>query len=134
MTNNDTVRINPTTWNVGFGYDQAQLRPAPQQVLNLAGQGPVDGDGNLLAPGDPAGQIAAAMSNVEDLLERGGMTLADVHRITVYTTDLAGIFGAYGALVERLKTVNATPPATLIGVGALAVPGMLVEIDVVAGR
>ena len=35
---------------------------------------------------------------------------------------------------ERLALVGATPPATLLGVTRLAVPGMAVEIDVTAAR
>jgi hypothetical protein len=49
----DTVRINPSTWSSAFRFDQAQLRSTPRQILTLAGQGPVDGDGQLLHPSDP---------------------------------------------------------------------------------
>jgi hypothetical protein len=52
------VRINPTTWNEPFGFDQAQLRRAPKWVLTVAGQGPVDGDGQLVHEGDVAAQVA----------------------------------------------------------------------------
>jgi enamine deaminase RidA (YjgF/YER057c/UK114 family) len=132
---NSSVRsINPSTWNAGFAYDQAQLRPAPTQLLTLAGQGPVSADGELLHVGDMAGQVGAAFDNVEQLLELGGMTLADVLSMTVYVTDVDAALGAYGVVAERLRAADAAPPATLVGVTRLAIPGMQVEITVSAGR
>ncbi|MDQ1635270.1 MAG: hypothetical protein QOJ32_2079 [Frankiaceae bacterium] len=127
-------RINPSTWNSGFRYDQAQLRPMPKQLLTLAGQGPVSVDGELLHAGDVAGQLAAAFANVEELLALGGMDLGDVLSMTAYTTDVDGALAGYGAIIARLDAAGATPPATLVGVTQLAIPGMQVEITVSAGR
>ena len=137
MTNTDLsapVRINPTTGNLGFHYDQAQLRPAPRQLLTVAGQGSIDADGQFLHEGDVAAQMALAVANVEDLLAGGGMDLRDVLRLTIYVTDMDAARGAYGSLVERLAALGATPPATLVEVRRLAIPGMAVEIDATAGR
>jgi enamine deaminase RidA (YjgF/YER057c/UK114 family) len=128
------VRINPTTWNLPLGFDQAQLRPAPARLLTLAGQGPVDESGALLHEGDVTAQLALAMANVEQLLATGGMDLGDVLTMTVFTTDVDAALAGYGAIVERLALVGATPPATLVGVTRLALPGMAVEITVQAGR
>ena len=137
MTNQQllaTRNINPTAWNAGFRYDQAQLRPAPQQLLTVAGQGSIDADGALLHRGDMTAQMALAMANVEDLLAAGGMDLRDVTRLVVYVTDMDAALAAYGAVTERLDALGATPPATLLEVTRLAVPGMAVEIDATAGR
>ncbi len=127
-------RINPTTWNAAFGFDQGQLRPAPARLLTLAGQGPVDDDGALLHEGDVAAQLALAVSNVEAVLAAGGMDLADVLRLTVYATDVDAVLAAYDVLGERLAAAGATPPMTLLGVSRLAIPGMAVELEVTAGR
>ena len=137
MTNTEVgapLRINPTTWNLGFHYDQAQLRPAPTQLLTVAGQGSIDADGRFLHEGDVAAQLALAVANVEDLLARGGMDLRDVLRLTVHVTDMDAALAAYGSLVERLAAHGASPPATLVEVRRLAIPGMAVEIDATAGR
>ncbi|GAB2487051.1 RidA family protein [Jatrophihabitans fulvus] len=133
-TRDGVQRINPSTWSAAFGYDQAQLRAAPTRVLTLAGQGAVDAGGRLLHAGDVAAQIATSMQNVEDLLTRAGMTWADVTRMTVYTTDMDATFAGYGAIAGRLAAAGATPPATLLGVARLALPGMAVEIEVTAAR
>lgn len=140
MTINDTthtsqtVRINPTTWNEPYGFDQAQLRPAPQQILTLAGQGPVDNEGALMHEGDVAAQVALAMANVEIVLGAGGMDLGDVLSMTVYAVDVDAVVAAYGAIGRRLAAYAATPPSTLVGVSRLSIPGMAVEITVTAGR
>jgi enamine deaminase RidA (YjgF/YER057c/UK114 family) len=74
------------------------------------------------------------MANVEDLLARGGMDLRDVTRLVVYVTDMDAAVAGYGAITERLDALGATPPATLLQVARLALPGMAVEIDATAAR
>jgi enamine deaminase RidA (YjgF/YER057c/UK114 family) len=128
------ARINPTTWNEPFGFDQAQLRRAPEWVLTVAGQGPVDGDGQLVHEGDVAAQVAQAMANVEIVLAAAGMDLGDVFGMTVYAVDVDAVLASYGAIGRRLAAYGATPPSTLVGVDRLSIPGMAVEITVTAGR
>ena len=137
MTNSQldaVIRLNPTDWNAGFRFDQAQLRPAPGQLLTVAGQGSMSPEGELLHADDTTAQMALAMANVESLLAAGGMDLRDVTRLVVYVTDMDAALAGYGALVERLAAHDATPPATLVEVRRLAIPGMAVEIDATAGR
>lgn len=128
------TRINPTSWNAGFAFDQGQVRTTPGTILTVAGQGPVDEQGELLHEGDAAAQIALAVSNVENVLTAGGMLLRDVLRMTIYAVDLDAILANYGVLVEKLTVSGATPPTSLVGVSRLAIPGMLLEIEVTAGR
>ena len=130
----DPVRINPDAWSSRYCYDQAQLRPAPATLLTIAGQGPVDEHGELLHEGDVAAQLALTVAHVEAVLVGAGMDLRDVLRLTVYAVDLDGVLDAYPVLAERLAAAGATPPATLLGVARLALPGMDVQIDVTAGR
>ncbi len=127
-------RINPTAWSAAFGFDQAQLRPAPARLLTASGQGPVDETGALLHEDDPAAQLALAVENVEALLAAAGMEWTDVLRLTVYTTDVDAILAHFDVLAERLARVGATPPMTLVGVARLALPGMVVELEITAGR
>ena len=133
-THPGATRINPTTWNEPFGFDQAQLRPAPRSILTLAGQGPVDSNGELVHADDVAAQVAVAMANVEIVLAAGGMDLGDVFSMTVHAVDVDAVQAAYGAIARRLAAYGATPPSTLVGVTRLAIPGMAVEITVTAGR
>ncbi|TKJ30274.1 RidA family protein [Blastococcus sp. CCUG 61487] len=127
-------RINPSGWRAALGFDQAQLRPAPATLLTASGQGPVDEHGALLHEGDPAAQLALAVENVEALLAAAGMDLRDVLRLTVHAVDVDAVLASWDVLVERLARVGATPPMTLVGVTRLALPGMLVELEITAGR
>ena len=130
----EITRINPTTWNARFRFDHAQVRPAPRQVLTIAGQASVDDDGRVLHEGDHAAQLSLAVHHIEEILARAGMTLADIFALTVYTTDVDATLSGYEALTERLDAHGATPPAALIGISALALPGLAIEITAQAGR
>jgi enamine deaminase RidA (YjgF/YER057c/UK114 family) len=98
----------------------------------LAGQGPVDADGELVCEGDVAGQIDAAMDNLETVLRAAGLTLADVVRLTIFTTDLDAFLAAYGTFAGRLAAGGCVPASSLIGVSRLAIPGMAVELEATA--
>lgn len=126
--------VNPAGRSRWFGSDHAQLRSAPAQILTVAGQGSVDEDGRLMHEGDVFAQLALAMSHVEAVLVAAGMDLRDVLRMTVYAVDVDAVLRSGTAIGERLAASGASPPTTLVGVTRLALPGMAVEIDVVAGR
>jgi enamine deaminase RidA (YjgF/YER057c/UK114 family) len=131
-----TTTINPWTWQEKFGFSQAVLVESPRQTLYVAGQGPINPDGALVAEGDMAGQVAATMDNLETVLAAAGMTLADVVSHAVHTTSLEAYF-AHGAgqVVKRFAAVrNAPSGAIACEVDALAVPGMAVEISAIACR
>ncbi|HEU0192579.1 MAG TPA: Rid family hydrolase [Gaiellales bacterium] len=83
-----------------------------------------------VAVGDPAGQAAQAMDNVELLLGECGASLCDICKVTVYLTDIRHREPVYRVLGERLRGVF--PAFTGVVVVALARPEWLVEVDVTA--
>jgi enamine deaminase RidA (YjgF/YER057c/UK114 family) len=85
-----------------------------------------------VAIGDPAGQAAKAMDNVELLLGECGSTLEDICKCTVYVTDIRYREAVYRVLGERLRGVF--PAFTGLVIVALARPEWVVEIDVTAVR
>lgn len=132
----DRQTINPWTWQESFGFSQAVLVEAPQQTLYVAGQGPIESDGQLGHEGDMAGQAALSMDNVETVLAAGGMTLADVVRYDVHTTSLEDYFmsGAEQVVKRFAQAGNIPSGGIACEVVKLAVPGMAVEISVTACR
>jgi enamine deaminase RidA (YjgF/YER057c/UK114 family) len=128
------TRINPNPWAAAVGFDHAQLRPFPSQVVTVSAQGSTAPDGALLHEGDVTAQLALAVANLEEVLRDAGMGLADVAKLTVYATDIPAVHAAHGALFERLAATGATPPITLVGVTELAAPGMAVALDALALR
>ena len=127
--------INPWTWQDQLGYSQGVLVEQPRHTLYAAGQGSMDADGNLLHDGDVAGQAAQAMDNVETVLAAAGMTLSDVVRYDVHATDLQDYFmsGGHEQVAKRFGQAGNIPAGGIATqVPALAVPGMAVEITVIA--
>lgn len=124
--------INPWTWQDAFGFVQANEIRAPQRWLICAGQGAADESGRTLHEGDMRAQVRQALDNLEVVLGQAGFTLADVVRLTLYTTDVDGLFSVWDEVVGRLNQAGCRTAMTLLGVQRLAYPEMLVEIEATA--
>jgi enamine deaminase RidA (YjgF/YER057c/UK114 family) len=118
--------VNPWDWSLQFGFNQAELVENPTKVLVCSGQTAIDGDGQVQHAGDIAAQANLAYDNLEAVLAEAGMTLANVVRITAYTTDVDGLIGS-GAM-----TRGPAKAFTLIGISRLAYPELLVELEAIA--
>jgi enamine deaminase RidA (YjgF/YER057c/UK114 family) len=80
--------INPHSWTIALGFDQAQLIEGHQRLLVCSGQDAVDADGNPQHPGDMAAQLELALDNLEAIVAAADMTVANIVRLNVYTTDV----------------------------------------------
>lgn len=101
---------------------------AEGRFVYVSGQGALDGGGEAAASvGEQTEVVVAKLASV---LETAGATLADVVRCGVYLTDIRD-FAAMDK-VYRASFPEPLPARTTIGVAALPLPGMLVEIDCVA--
>jgi enamine deaminase RidA (YjgF/YER057c/UK114 family) len=123
--------INPWTWSVRFGFDQAELIEGHRRELVCSGQTAVDADGNPQHPGDMAAQLDLALSNLEAVLAGADMTFANVVRLNVYTTDVDAFLEHFATLTDRLADAGRVA-STLLGVTRLAFPQLLVEIEATA--
>ena len=94
--------INPWSWQDQFGYVQANEVRGMGRVLICSGQGAVDAAGRPLHPSDMQAQLATALDNLETVLQAAGLTLADVVRLNVYTTDVDQFFAASASAGPRL--------------------------------
>jgi reactive intermediate/imine deaminase len=101
------------------------------EFLFVSGCAPVDGNGRLVGPGDAEAQAHQVLRNLETVLAAGHASLADVVKVTVFLTDMRDRESVNSA--RRAAFGDTRPASTLIEVSALALPGMLVEIDAVAG-
>jgi 2-iminobutanoate/2-iminopropanoate deaminase len=104
--------------------------------IYVAGQLPVDREGNTIGAGDVGAQTRQVLTNIRALVEAAGGTLQDVVKTTVYLTDMAN----HGPMNEVYREFfpSEFPARTTVEVSALA-PAMkgegrpfLVEIDAVA--
>jgi enamine deaminase RidA (YjgF/YER057c/UK114 family) len=124
--------INPWSWQDNFGFSQAIEFGAHERVLVCAGQTSVDENGTPVHAGDMAAQVAKALDNVEAVLSKAGMSLGNVVRLNIYTTDVDAIFPALPLWASRLKAAGCQPASTLLGVQRLAFPELMVELEATA--
>ncbi|MCC6533014.1 MAG: hypothetical protein IT531_10735 [Burkholderiales bacterium] len=98
--------------------------------IYLAGRTARALNGDVEPVGDMRGQLRKVCEAIQIALESVGATLADTTRTITYTTDMKAYFAA---IDERWKFFKEPlPTSTLIGVACLAMPEMLVEIEVEA--
>ncbi len=124
--------VNPWSWSLRFGYNQAEILEGTKRQLVCAGQTAVDAEGNPQHAGDMRNQITLALDNLEAVLSTADMGLADITRLNVYTTDVDEAIEHFDVLAARFGAVGASPPMTLIGVTRLAIPGLMFEIEATA--
>ncbi|MEU9298929.1 RidA family protein [Streptomyces sp. NPDC048269] len=124
---------NPAGLHTPTDYGYSHIVSAPGEQVFIAGQYGSDGSGHVVSE-EFADQVAQAFANLRTALAAVGLGPADVVRIGTY------IVGhdqeKLQVLLEELHTTWGTelPAQTLIGVAALALPGMLFEVDAVAVR
>lgn len=130
----ERVAVNPWTWSVEMGFNQGEIVAGQTRTLYCSGQTAMSGDGQPQHAGDMAAQLALSLDNLEAVLGEAGMSLADLVRLNVYTTDVDLLFQHYGVLAGRLGVAGVTPTTTMVGVTRLAIPVLMVELEGTAVR
>ncbi len=134
--NLEVRRFNPSEWTKGR-FTEIVTVNGPGKTIYLAGVGaedekaPAGQSAPILHPGNPYEQCRYAYDKIKRSLTSQGANLADVVKQVVYVTDVR-----YQADVGKCRKEaygNGPIPAnTFLVVSALAIPGMLLEIDVTA--
>ncbi|MEU5869158.1 RidA family protein [Nonomuraea sp. NPDC047529] len=125
----ERTAINPVSWSVEMGFNQGELVTGHTRTLYCSGQTATGDDGKPLHDGDMAAQLALSLDNLEAVLGEAGMSLADLVRLNVYTTDVDLLFQHYGVLAARLGGAQVAPATTMLGVTRLAIPTLMVELE-----
>jgi len=99
-------------------------------AIFLRGQTGFDFEGNFHGIGDAAAQTENACKCIKQLLEEAGASINDICKLTVYITDRAYREDVYRVIGKHFKKVY--PCSTGLMVKGLALPEMVVEIDVYA--
>jgi enamine deaminase RidA (YjgF/YER057c/UK114 family) len=126
----ERTAINPSSWSVQLGFDQAQLVEGHRRELICSAQDAVDATGNPQHPGDMAAQLRLAVDNLVEILAGADMSLADVVRLNIYTTDVDTLIRHFPVLTERFE--GSRFATTVLGVAKLAAPGLVVAIEATA--
>jgi len=114
-------------WERSFGYSRA-VRCG--DLVIVSGTTAVGEDGVVLAVGDAAGQLHAAIDTIERALRDAGARLDQVVQTRMYVTDISRAEEVGRAHGERFGA--AAPASAIVQVAALLDPRMLVEIEAVA--
>ncbi|OKJ51050.1 RidA family protein [Streptomyces sp. CB02115] len=125
----ERTAVNPVTWSADLGFNQGELVSGQTRTLYVSGQTATGDDGKPRHDGDMAAQLTLSIDNLETVLSGAGMSLANLVRLNVCTTDVDLLLQHYGALAGRLGAAGVAPASTLLGVTRLAVPGLLVELE-----
>ncbi|WP_204456341.1 RidA family protein [Actinokineospora baliensis] len=125
----ERTTINPVTWSIELGFNQGEVVSGQTRTLYCSGQTAVNADGRPEHEGDMAAQLALALDNLEAVLAAADMTLANLVRLTVYTTDVDLLLRHYGGFTARLGAAGVAPPSSMLGVTRLAVPSLMVELE-----
>ncbi|QYC45108.1 Endoribonuclease L-PSP [Nonomuraea coxensis DSM 45129] len=125
----ERTAINPWPWSLELGYNQGEVVSGDTRTLYCSGQTAMSGDGKPQHADDMAAQLTLSLDNLEAVLAEAGMTLANLVRLNVYTTDVDRLFEHYGALASRLGAAGVAPATTMLGVTRLAIPGLMVELE-----
>ena len=124
----ERTAVNPVTWSQEMGFNQGEVISGETRTLYISGQTAMSKDGRPEHDGDVEAQLALAVANLEAVLAEAGMSMENLVRLNVYTTDVDAMFPHYGVLAGKLGAAGVAPTTTMLGVTRLAIPGQMVEL------
>jgi 2-iminobutanoate/2-iminopropanoate deaminase len=128
------VRLSsPATLSKPMGYSHL-AEVANGRVVYIAGQVPLDREGQPVAQGDFRGQVRQVFENLNEAVKAAGGSFADLIKLNYYCVDRVDRSQLTALREERDRYVNtqAPPVSTLVFVHGLVRPEWLIEIEAVA--
>ncbi len=124
--------VNPPGLSTPRGYTHVVTATGGKMVF-VAGQVAWDVKGELVGKGDLRAQATQAYGNLKAALAAAGATTADIVKMNTYVVN----FKSADLLVIRevrsqFFPQENLPASTLVGVQALAMDGLLIEIEAIA--
>src|SRR5713101_1981559 len=124
--------INPPTLATPRGYTHVVTVTGGKMVF-VAGQVALDAKGEIVGKGDLRAQATQAYTNLKAALAAAGATPADVVQLNIYIVNYkpADILVNREVRSQFFPQEN-MPTGALVGVQALALPDLLIEIEAIA--
>jgi enamine deaminase RidA (YjgF/YER057c/UK114 family) len=127
------TRINPEGMHKTPGYAHVTIAEGNKRAY-LAGQCPLDGDGNLVGEGDLDAQVDQVVANCLAALSAVGARPDQVVRSVIYVQswDRTDLSKAWDRLTHSPLAAAFSTASTLLGVSQLGYGGQLIEVDLTA--
>lgn len=117
--------------SVPRGY--SHVVSADGRMVFVAGQIALDTDGNVVGAGDLRAQATRVFENLRACLAAAGASFADVVKLNTYVVNLnADDLPVIREVRSGYLPADNPPASTLVGVTALAVEGLLIEVEAIA--
>jgi enamine deaminase RidA (YjgF/YER057c/UK114 family) len=110
----------------GPGYSHAVTGRG--RWIATAGQVALDDAGQLVGPDDPQAQTRQVFANLSRALNAAGAGFPDVIKLNYYVTDIT-MLPAVRAIRDEYVDTARPPASTAVQVAALAMPGLMIEIE-----
>ena len=123
----DIERINPAGMTQPTAYSHLVKS---NNLMFIAGQVALDGDGQVVGEGDMAAQVRQVLENLTTVLASEGADFSNVVKINIFTTDIEGFFETSAIRSEYFG--GHAPASTLVQIERLARTIFLVEIEAIA--
>lgn len=124
--------LSPKDFTVKTGsYSQGiQVTCGNVDWIFVTGQIAMDADGNVVCPGDIAGQADFIFNNIAKILKEADASLDDVVKAQLFLTDM-NLFSQVSP-VRNKYFEKSQPVSTMVEVNALVKTGCMLEIEVIA--
>ena len=126
----DKTQVNPWTWQDRAGFSQAWSVSGAEKVVYVSGQAAISAEGGLVGEGDFRAQAVQVFENLETVLREAGTGLDAVVKITVFLTDISNLV-EFGQIKSEFID-GPQPASTAVEVKALALPGLMIEVEAIA--
>lgn len=126
----ERTQVNPWAWQDRAGFSQAWKVEQPDSLTFISGQAPVSPEGQLVGEDDFEAQSEQVFQNLQAVLKESGARMADVVKLTVFLTDIGRLRDFMQVKARFIE--GPQPASTALEVTALALPGMMIEVEAIA--
>ena len=125
IINPEGMMLPPSKYSHGISVELSEAT-----LIFVAGELPLDQEGNVVGPNDIAAQTECVFQNIEKVLKASGASLDDVVKATIFVTGMKD-FKKVVAVRDKYFA-KSSPASTFVGISKLTRDDCLVEIEAIA--